>query len=101
VAATCRHCDISRATFYKWEHRFKAEGADGLRERPKAPKNSPNATNSEVVGKIIYLRQNYHFGPQKIAMYLKRYHDVTISDCRCLSDIKEIRAQSPSHLTAL
>jgi hypothetical protein len=34
----------------------------------------------QVVGKIIYLQQNYHFGPQKIAMYLARYHDVTISD---------------------
>lgn len=25
------------------------------------------------------LRQQYHFGPHKIAMYLKRYHDITIS----------------------
>jgi hypothetical protein len=32
-----------------------------------------------VVGKIIYLRTNYHFGPAKISMYLKRYHDVSIS----------------------
>jgi transposase InsO family protein len=32
-----------------------------------------------VVGKIVYLRQSYHFGPHKIAMYLKRYHDVQIS----------------------
>ena len=40
---------------------------------------SPNATHADVVGKIIYLRQNYHFGPSKIAMYLKRYHDVKIS----------------------
>jgi hypothetical protein len=31
------------------------------------------------VGKIVYLRTNYHFGPAKIAMYLKRYHDVSIS----------------------
>jgi hypothetical protein len=31
------------------------------------------------VGKIIYLRQNYHFGPLKIAMYLRRYHQITIS----------------------
>jgi hypothetical protein len=29
-----------------------------------------------VVDKIPTLRQNYHFGPGKIAMYLKRYHDV-------------------------
>jgi transposase InsO family protein len=40
---------------------------------------SPNATRAEVVGKIIYLRQSYHFGPHKIAMYLKRYHDIQIS----------------------
>jgi hypothetical protein len=31
------------------------------------------------VEKIIWLRQHYHFGPAKIAMYLGRYHDVTIS----------------------
>jgi transposase InsO family protein len=80
VASTCRHYGISRNTFYKWERRFKAEGPDGLAERSRAPKNSPNATSSEIVGKIIYLRQNYHFGPQKIAMYLARYHDLTISD---------------------
>jgi hypothetical protein len=26
-----------------------------------------------VVGKIVYLRTTYHFGPEKISMYLKRY----------------------------
>jgi hypothetical protein len=41
---------------------------------------SPRATPVEVVGKIVYLRQQYHFGPAKIAMYLKRYHDVAISN---------------------
>lgn len=40
---------------------------------------SPNATKGEVVGKIIYLHQSYHFGPHKIAIYLKRYHDIQIS----------------------
>lgn len=78
VAATYRHFGITRQTFYKWERRFKLEGDAGLQEHSKAPHFSRRATNSEVVGKIIYLRQNYHFGPQKIAMYLKRYHDVTI-----------------------
>ena len=24
-------------------------------------------------------RRNYHFGPHKIAMYLKRYHDIEVS----------------------
>lgn len=39
----------------------------------------PQRHPPEVVGKIIYLRQHYHFGPHKIDMYLKRYHDISIS----------------------
>ncbi len=27
----------------------------------------------------VHLRQNHHFGPARIAMYLKRYHDIEIS----------------------
>ena len=34
---------------------------------------------AEVIDKILWLRKHYHFGPAKIAMYLARYHDVTIS----------------------
>ena len=56
------------------------DGLDGLRDRSHRPQVSPNATRTEVVGKIIYLRQHYHFGPAKIAMYLKRYHDIQISN---------------------
>jgi hypothetical protein len=36
-------------------------------------------TQAEVIEKILWLRKHYHFGPAKIAMYLARYHDVTIS----------------------
>ncbi|MFI9559081.1 IS481 family transposase [Nonomuraea endophytica] len=79
VAMTCRYFGISRQAYCIWYRRYQAEGVEGLRTRSKRPKTSPNATHVEVVGKIIYLRQNYHFGPEKIAMYLKRYHDVTIS----------------------
>ena len=28
----------------------------------------------EVTGKIVHLRQPYHFGPRKISMYLARRH---------------------------
>lgn len=39
----------------------------------------------EVVGKIVYLRLTYHFGPQKISMYLKRYHDIQlVTERRCI-----------------
>ena len=79
VAKTCRYYGISRQVFYKWKSRYDSEGEGGLRDRSKRPLNSPRATKTEVVGKIIYLRQNYHFGPLKISMYLKRYHDIEIS----------------------
>ena len=50
-----------------------------MKDRSSRPHVSPNVTQTEVVEKIIWLRKHYHFGPAKIAMYLARYHDVTIS----------------------
>jgi hypothetical protein len=52
---------------------------EGLRDRPRRPHVVPHATKPEVIGKIVYLRRNYHFGPHKISMYLKRYYDVQVS----------------------
>ncbi|MFI6078670.1 IS481 family transposase [Actinoplanes sp. NPDC051343] len=79
VARTCRYYGISRPTFYKWRRRYQDEGLAGLRDRSSAPHHCPNATHADIVNKIVYLRQNYHFGPVKIQMYLKRYHDITIT----------------------
>lgn len=79
VAATCRYYGISRQTFYKWRRRYDELGEAGLRDGSSRPLHSPNTTRGEIVGKIVYLRQSYHFGPMKIAMYLKRYHDIEIS----------------------
>lgn len=38
------------------------------------------SVKAEVEGKSIHLQQNYHIGPLKVLMYLKRYHDITMSD---------------------
>ena len=79
VAMTCRYFGISRHTYYFWLRRYQQLGPEGLRERSRRPLVCPHATKAEVVGKIIHLRQHYHFGPAKIAMYLKRYHEVSVS----------------------
>jgi hypothetical protein len=78
VALTCRYYGISRQIFSTWRRRGDAHGLDGLRDRSHRPLVSPNATRTEVVGKILYCA-SYHVGPVKIAMYLKRYHDIQIS----------------------
>lgn len=79
VAATCRYFGISRNIFYRWKRRWEDEGLDGLKDRSSAPLHCPTITHPEVVEKIIHLRRNYHFGPLRIEMYLRRYHDVEIA----------------------
>jgi hypothetical protein len=44
-----------------------------------SPTEHRDATQADIVEKILWLRQQYHFGPAKIAMHLERYHDVKVS----------------------
>lgn len=79
VALTCRRYGIARETYYKWQRRYRALGVEGLRDRSTKPYHCPFAISPEAIDKIIYLRQNYHFGPLKLSMYLKRHHQLEIS----------------------
>jgi transposase InsO family protein len=79
VAQTCRRFGLSRQAFYKWRARHRAYGEAGLLDRPRVPLRSPRATPREVISKIIYLRQRYHFGPSRIAAYLKRFHHLSVA----------------------
>lgn len=56
--------------YYKWRKRFDEEGIEGLKDRLRVPHHQPTKTDPEVVEKILWLRQQYHFGPQRISMYL-------------------------------
>jgi transposase-like protein len=67
VAHTCRHFGIARKTFYKWKKRHAHGGDAALSDRARIPLRCPKATPSDVVSKILYLRQQYHFGPRRIA----------------------------------
>jgi hypothetical protein len=87
VARTCRHFGISRKTHYKWKRRQAVDGDTGLCDRSRVPWRSPHATPTEVVSKILYLRQQYHFGAGRIADYLWRFHQVSVARstvCRVL-----------------
>jgi len=79
VARTCRHYGISRQAFYRWKRRFDAHGAAGLYDRSRRPHRSPRAFGQDIVSKILYLRQHYHFGPGKIADYLARFHQLAVA----------------------
>jgi hypothetical protein len=79
VSQTCRYFGIARKTYYKWAHRHKTHGDAGLCDRPRGPHRSPRAAPPDVVGKILYLRQQYHFGAGGIADYLRRFHQVAVA----------------------
>ena len=79
VARACRHFGVSRPCFYKWQQRYEEHGEAGLCDRPTRPHRSPRSTPADVVSKVLYLRQNYHFGPGKISHYLKRHHEVAVA----------------------
>jgi transposase InsO family protein len=79
VAQTCRRYGMSRKTFYKWRARHRDYGEAGLCDRARVPLRSPQATSREVISKINYLRQRYHFGPSRITAYLKRFHQLSIA----------------------
>jgi transposase-like protein len=80
VARVCRRFGISRKSFYKWKRRHAELGDAGLCDRPRTPRLSPRATAREVVSKILYLRQHYHFGAgRRIAAYLRRFHEIAIA----------------------
>ena len=79
VAKTCRYYGICRTAYYEWYNRYSKDGEEGLRDKSRRPHNSPLATPVEIVAKVIYLRQTYHFGPMRIKMYLDRYHGIVVN----------------------
>jgi hypothetical protein len=79
-----RQCDVPLLRHLSREVLQVEEALRGARgRRPSGPADqahkSPNATPAAVVSKVLYLRQNYHFGAGRIRDYLKRFHDVRIA----------------------
>jgi len=72
VAFTCRYFGISRDTFYRWKNNYKQKGEAGLINSKPCPENPKLRTPKAVEEKILYLRQTYHFGQQRISWYLLR-----------------------------
>jgi hypothetical protein len=43
------------------------------------------ATSRDMTRRILHPREQYHFGPGRIAAYLHRFHQLTIADPRCIA----------------
>ncbi len=73
ISALCREYHISRKTGYKLLRRYEAEGIEGARPRSRRPLSSPCVVSSEIVCKIVELRQEHpRWGGRKLQMLLER-----------------------------
>ncbi|MCS4201517.1 transposase InsO family protein [Salinibacter ruber] len=73
ISALCRRFGISRTTGYKWIRRYKAEGKEGLSDRSRRPRSSPNKTSDRVEEAVCAAgRQHPGWGGRKIRKVLRR-----------------------------
>lgn len=79
VSKTCRYFGISRDTYYKWKKDYELKGESALINSKPCPQNPKLRIPAHIEEKILYLRKNYYLGQQRIAWYLKRYHDIQVS----------------------
>lgn len=62
---------VSRATAYKWWHRYVEEGDAGLLDRSSRPRRSPRRTPARVERQIVALRRRTKLGPIRIGVRLQ------------------------------
>ncbi len=79
ISKTCRYFGISRETFYQWRRAYTKKGDMGLVNSKPCPANPSLRVPQNIEEKILHLRKNYHFGPQRIAWSLERYFDMKVS----------------------
>lgn len=65
---------VSRKTAYKWIKRYEEQGPVGLMARPRTPLQHPNATNNQIVEKIVTAKNQHKRWLKKILAWLKEKH---------------------------
>jgi transposase InsO family protein len=72
MSELCYRYGISRKTGYKWVERYHAGGQPNCRDRTRAPRRHPNATDAKLVARVIKLRRkNPHWGPRTLYAVLR------------------------------
>ncbi len=81
ASKACRKYGVIPKTYYFWWNRFKKSGfkAEGLQCFSRKPRNSPNKTKGKALKWIRHYRIQFHYGPERIQMYLKLNHGILIA----------------------
>lgn len=80
VTELSRKSGFSRDTLHIWKKRYLKDGLEGLFEKSRAHHSYPIETSSDTVSLIrtIRLKSKFNLGAKKIAIRLKKNHDVQI-----------------------
>jgi transposase len=73
LAGVCREFGISRPTGYLWLRRYQAQGAAGLSDQSRRPRQVPERTARAVEDVIVEMRrQRPDWGARKLQVLLRR-----------------------------
>ena len=74
AALTCRHCGISRQTFYRWKRRYDPQNLTSLEDRSYRPHRRRQPTWApELAERMLRLRRQYpRWGKDKLVVLLRR-----------------------------
>ncbi|MDD5627778.1 MAG: IS481 family transposase [Elusimicrobia bacterium] len=67
---------ISRSTLWRWRKRYRRFGLAGL---SATPQNRKRRVTAEIEAEILKIRKERGYGPQRIQLYLKRFHGIVVS----------------------
>lgn len=71
----CERFGVSRKTGYKWLHRYRDQGLDGLKEQSRAPHHCPHQTPPDIAELLLETRRSHpRWGPRKLIDYLRPRH---------------------------
>jgi putative transposase len=77
-AALCRRFGVSRRIGYKWLERYEEEGAEGLKDRSRAPLHHRQAMTRRIAEQCLAVRRaNPTWGPVKVRGWLAEHRPRT------------------------
>ena len=71
IAHVAAEMGVSRAVAAKWYQRWLVDGDVGLLDRSSRPRVSPGSTPEAVVERILQLRRDTKWGPDRISAHLR------------------------------
>ena len=81
IELACKRLGYKRSYYYYWWNRLKQANwkTSALLELSRRPKSHPNTTKPQLVKLIKAIRTQTKYGPQRIAYYLKKDHNLILA----------------------